>query len=65
MFSLFLLGMFAREDDALMIPVIGTCLGVIEEGIIPSMVVEDGTSSWFKAVAMLMREAAIPTLMPV
>jgi hypothetical protein len=36
--------MLIREDDVLMIPVIGTGFGVIEEGIVPSMVVRDDTS---------------------
>jgi hypothetical protein len=57
--------MFAREDDALMIPVIGTCFGVVEEGIVPSMVVGDGTSSGFEAVATLVGEGTIPTLVPI
>jgi hypothetical protein len=45
-----------------MIPVIGTCLGVVEVGIIPSMVVGDGTTTWSVTVASLVRESAIPAL---
>jgi hypothetical protein len=57
--------MLAREDDILMIPVIGTGFGGIEEGIIPSMVVWDNTSSWFESVAMLVGECAILALVSV
>jgi hypothetical protein len=45
--------MLAREEDALMIPVIGICSRVVEVGVIPSMVFGDGTMTWFVPVAML------------
>jgi hypothetical protein len=57
--------MFAREEDALMIPVIGTRSGVIEEGVIPSMVFGDGASAGFVPVAMLVGESIIPTFVSV
>jgi hypothetical protein len=57
--------MFTREQDVLMIPVIGTCLGVVEVGIIPSMVVRHGTTTWSETVATLMGETAIPTLVSI
>jgi hypothetical protein len=63
--SLFLLGMFTREKDALMIPVIGTCLWVVEEGVISSMVVRDGTTTWSVLVATLMGQSAISTLVSI
>jgi hypothetical protein len=57
--------MFAREEDALMIPVIGTCSRVVEEGVIPPMVFRDGAATWFVSVASLVGESAISTLVPV
>jgi hypothetical protein len=54
--------MLAREEDALMIPVIGTCLWVVEVGVIPSMVFGDGTTTWFVPVATLVGQSAISTL---
>jgi hypothetical protein len=48
-----------------MIPVIGTCLRVVEVGVIPSMVVGDGTTTWFVTVASLVGESAIPTLVAI
>jgi hypothetical protein len=65
MLSLFLLGMLAREDDVLMIPVIGTGFRVIEEGIVPSKVVRDDTSPWFELVAMLMGEGTVFALVSI
>jgi hypothetical protein len=43
--SLFLLGMLARKEDALMIPVIGTGSRVVEVRVIPSMVFGDGAAT--------------------
>jgi hypothetical protein len=63
--SLFLLGMLAREDDILMIPIIGTGFGVIEEGIVSSMVVWDNAPSWFELFTMLMGEHTIFALVSV
>jgi hypothetical protein len=63
--SLFLLGMLAREEDVLMIPVIGTCSGVVKVGIIPSMVFRDGTTTWFIPVAALVGERTISALVSV
>jgi hypothetical protein len=57
--------MFAREEDALMIPVIGTCLWVVEVGVIPSMMFEDGAATWFIPIATLVGESAISTLVSV
>jgi hypothetical protein len=57
--------MLARKEDALMIPVIGTCLQVVEVGVIPSMMVGDGATTWSVTVAMLMEETAVPALVPI
>jgi hypothetical protein len=57
--------MLAREEDALMIPIIGTCSWVVEVGVIPSMVFGDGAAIWFIPVASLVGESTIPTFMPV
>jgi hypothetical protein len=57
--------MLAREEDALMIPFIGTCLWVVEIGVIPSMVFGDGAATQFVSVASLVGQSAIPTLVPV
>jgi hypothetical protein len=57
--------MLAGEDDVLMIPVIGTGFGAIEEQIIPSMVVQDNTPSWFESVATLVGQGTIFALMSV
>jgi hypothetical protein len=57
--------MLAREDDALMIPIIGTGCWVVKEGIIPSVVIRDGALSGFEMVAMLVGESTIPTLVSV
>jgi hypothetical protein len=57
--------MLAREEDALMIPIIGTCLGVIKIGVIPSMVVGDGTTTWSILVTTLVGESTVPTLVPI
>jgi hypothetical protein len=57
--------MFAREDNVLVIPVIGTGLGVVEERVIPSMVVRDDTPSRFEPFATLMGESTIPALVSV
>jgi hypothetical protein len=51
--------MLAREDDVLMIPIIGTGFGVVKEGIIPFVMVRDDTLSWFESVATLVGESAI------
>jgi hypothetical protein len=48
-----------------MIPVIGTCLWVVEVGVIPSMVVRDGATTWSVTVTMLMEETAVPALVPI
>jgi hypothetical protein len=48
-----------------MIPVIGTGFGVVEEGVIPSMVVWDDTPSRFEPVATLIGEAAVFALVSV
>jgi hypothetical protein len=45
--------MLAREEDALMIPVIGTCSRVVEKGVIPSVVVGDGATPGFVSIATL------------
>jgi hypothetical protein len=55
--------MLAREDDVLMIPVIGTGFRVVEEGIVPSMVVQDDAPPWFESIATLMGECTIFALM--
>jgi hypothetical protein len=57
--------MLAREDDVFMIPVIGTGFGVVEKGVVPSMVVRDDTPPWFESVATLMGECTIFTLVSV
>jgi hypothetical protein len=57
--------MLAREEDALMIPVIGTRSQVVEVGVISSMVFGDGTATWFVPIASLVGESAIPTLVAV
>jgi hypothetical protein len=57
--------MFAREDDVLMIPIIGTGFGVIEEGVISSMVVQDDAPLRLELIAMLMGEPAIPAFVSV
>jgi hypothetical protein len=57
--------MLAREEDALMIPIIGTCSRVVEVGIIPSMVFRDGTTTWFIPVATLVGERTISALVPI
>jgi hypothetical protein len=57
--------MLAREDDVLMIPIIGTCFGMFEERIIPSMVVRDDTSTGFEPVATLVGERTIFALVPI
>jgi hypothetical protein len=57
--------MFAREDDILMIPIIGTGFRVIEEGIVPSMVVRDDALPWFESVATLMGERTIFALVSI
>jgi hypothetical protein len=57
--------MLAREEDALMIPVIETCLGVVKVGVIPSMVVGNGTSTWFVTATSLVGEGTISAFVPV
>jgi hypothetical protein len=57
--------MFAREDDVLMIPIIGTGFGVFKEGIIPSVVTQNDTLSWFELVTVLMGECTIFALVPI
>jgi hypothetical protein len=57
--------MLAREEDALVIPVIGTGPWVVEVGVIPSMVVGDGTSTRFVSLATLVGQAAISTLVSI
>jgi hypothetical protein len=57
--------MLAREEDALMIPVIGTCSQVVEVGVISSMVFRDGAATWFILIASLVWEPTISTLVPV
>jgi hypothetical protein len=57
--------MLAREEDALVIPVIGACLWVVEEGIIPSMMFGDGAATWFIPIASLVGESAVSAFMPV
>jgi hypothetical protein len=51
--------MLAREDNILMIPVIGTGFRVVKEGIVLSMMVQDDALSWFESIATLVRESAI------
>jgi hypothetical protein len=51
--------MLAREEDALMIPVIGTCLRVIEIGVVTPMMFGDGAATWFVSVASLVGESTI------
>jgi hypothetical protein len=48
-----------------MIPIIGTCLRVVEVGVIPSMVVRDGTMTWFVPVTTLVGQSTISTLVPI
>jgi hypothetical protein len=57
--------MLAREEDALMIPVIGICLRVIEIGVVTSMMFGDGAATWFVLVASLVGESTIPAFMSV
>jgi hypothetical protein len=57
--------MLTREDDIFMIPVIGTGFRMVEERIIPSVVVWDDTPTWFELVAMLMGESAIFALVSI
>jgi hypothetical protein len=57
--------MLAREDDVLMIPIIGIGFRVVEEGIVPSMVVWDDTLSWFKLVTTLMGQCTIFALVSI
>jgi hypothetical protein len=57
--------MLAGEDDALMIPVIGTGIGTVKEQKIPSVVVQDDALSWFESVATLMGESTILALVSV
>jgi hypothetical protein len=48
-----------------MIPVIGTGFRVVEEGIVPSMVVWNDASPRLEMVATLVGEGTIPTLVSV
>jgi hypothetical protein len=57
--------MLAREDDVLMILVIGTGFGAVKERVIPSVVVQDDASSWFELVAMLMGKCTILALVSI
>jgi hypothetical protein len=57
--------MLAGKEDILMIPVIGTGFGVVEEGVVPSMVIRDGTSSLFELIAALMWEGTIFAFMSI
>jgi hypothetical protein len=57
--------MLTREDDALMIPIIGTGFGVVKERIVSSMVVRDNTLSWFELVAPLVRERTVLALVSI
>jgi hypothetical protein len=57
--------MLAGEDDVLMIPVIETGFGGVEERIIPSVVVGDNAPSWFESVATLVGERTILALVSV
>jgi hypothetical protein len=63
--SLFPLGIFAREEDALMIPVIGACLRVIQIGVVSPMMFGDGTATRFVSVASLVGESTIPALVSI
>jgi hypothetical protein len=57
--------MLAREEDALMIPVIGTCLRVVEVGVIAFVVFEDGAMAGFVSIATLVGQSAILTFVPI
>jgi hypothetical protein len=57
--------MLAREQDALMIPVIGTCSWVVEVGVIPSVVFGDSATAGFVSIAALVGESAISTFVPI
>jgi hypothetical protein len=57
--------MLTQEEDALMIPVIGTRLRVVEVGVISSMVFRDGAVTWFVPIALLVGESTIPTLVAI
>jgi hypothetical protein len=57
--------MFAREEDALMIPVIGARSRVVEVGVIPSMMFGDCAATWFISIATLVGESTVSTLVPV
>jgi hypothetical protein len=48
-----------------MIPVIGARLRVVEVRIIPSVVLGDGTTTGFVAIAPLVRESTVPTFVSV
>jgi hypothetical protein len=57
--------MFAREEDALVIPVIGTCSWVVKVGVVPSVMFGDGAATGFVSVASLVRESTVPTLVSI
>jgi hypothetical protein len=57
--------MLAREDNAFMVPVVGTGFGVVEERVVPSVVVWDNTPSRFEGGTSLVREATVPALVPI
>jgi hypothetical protein len=63
--SLFLLGMFAREDDVLMIPFIGTGFGGVEERIVSPVVVWDDAPPWFESIATLVGKCTILALVSI
>jgi hypothetical protein len=57
--------MLAREDDILMIPVIGTGFGGVEEQVISSVVVWNDALSRFESVTTLVGKGAILALVSI
>jgi hypothetical protein len=57
--------MLARENDALMIPVIGTGFEMIKEGVISSMVIRNDALPRLELVTALVRESTILALVSV
>jgi hypothetical protein len=57
--------MLAREDDVLMIPIIGTGFWVVEERIVSPVVIGDNTPSRFELIVVLMGECAILALVSI
>jgi hypothetical protein len=57
--------MLAREDNPFVGPIVGTGLRVVEEGVIPSVMVWDDALPRLELLAILVGETTVPALVSV